>query len=200
MKNNIISNSFHITKADRNSANSHNSLLVWFTGLSGSGKSTLANALEIALFDLGIKTYILDGDCIRKGINNDLSFDPEDRSENIRRVAEISKLLIDAGLVVIASFVSPYKIDREKVGYTVNSTNFVEIFVNTSIEECKRRDVKGLYKKAHEGEILNLTGISAPYEIPEQPDIEIFTEKETIDESVAKILKFIAPKLKLNHE
>ena len=200
MKENTFSTTFHISKLKRNVANNHNSLLIWFTGLSGSGKTTLANALEKELFQKGVKTYILDGDHLRNGINNDLSFEPADRSENIRRVAEISKLLMDAGLVVIASFISPYKIDREKIGIAVNSTNFVEIFVNTSLEECKKRDVKGLYKKANDGEILNLSGVSAPYEIPENPAIEICTEKETIEESISKILDYITPKLKLNHE
>lgn len=200
MKENTFPTIFQISKAKRNSANKHKSLLIWFTGLSGSGKTTLANALEVVLFQKGIKSYVLDGDNLRNGINNDLSFEPKDRKENIRRVAEISKLLMDAGLVVIASFVSPYKIDRKNIENTVNSTNFVEIFVNTSLKECKRRDVKGLYKKAKDGEILNLSGVSSPYEIPENPDIELFTETETIEESVAKILDFIKPKLKLNHE
>ncbi len=196
----IIPHNFNIDKEKRNKQNKHASFLLWFTGLSGSGKSTLANLVEKELYKQKVKTYILDGDNIRSGINNDLSFEPQDRSENIRRVAEISNLLIDAGLVVMASFISPYKNDRIIVSNIIKSCNFVEIFVNTSIEECERRDVKGLYKKAREGEILNLTGVSTPYEIPEQPDVEIFTEKETIEESVAKIMKFIAPKLKRNHE
>lgn len=200
MKSNITPHNFSLNKALRNSANNHNSFLIWFTGLSGSGKSTLANALEIALFNDGIKTYILDGDNVRSGLNEDLSFEPEERSENIRRVAELSKLLIDAGLVVIGSFVSPYKNDREIVSNIVNCSNFVEIFVNTSVEVCEKRDVKGLYKKARCGEIKNLTGVSAPYEIPDSPDIEICTELETIEESVKRILEFITPKLKLKNE
>ena len=200
MKSNITPHNFSLNKELRNAANKHNSFLIWFTGLSGSGKSTLANELEIALFNDGIKTYILDGDNVRSGLNEDLSFEPQERSENIRRVAELSKLLIDAGLVVIASFVSPYKNDREIVSNIVNCSNFVEIFVNTSVGECEKRDVKGLYKKARCGEIKNLTGVSSPYEIPECPDLEICTETEPIEESVKRILEFITPKLKLKNE
>jgi adenylylsulfate kinase len=197
---NIFPHLFNVSKQDRNSANKHNSFLIWFTGLSGSGKSTLANELEIELFKAGIKTYILDGDNVRNGLNEDLSFEPQERSENIRRVAELSKLLIDAGLLVIASFVSPYKNDREIVNNIVNCSNFVEIFVNTSVDECEKRDVKGLYEKARCGEIKNLTGVSSPYEIPDNPDLEICTETELIEESVKRILEFIAPKLKLKNE
>lgn len=200
MKNNINPHYFTLNKELRNAANKHNSFLIWFTGLSGSGKSTLANALEMALFNKGVKTYILDGDNVRSGLNEDLSFEPRDRSENIRRVAELSKLLIDAGLVVIGAFISPYKNDREIVNNIVNCSNFVEIFVNTSVDECEKRDLKGLYKKARSGEIKNFTGVSAPYEIPMNPDIEICTEIETIEESVKKILDFITPKLKLKDE
>ena len=148
----------------------------------------------------GIKTYTLDGDNIRKGINKDLTFSPEDRTENIRRIGEISKLLLDAGLVVIAVFISPYKKDRENVKNINKEFNFLEIFVNTSVEECERRDVKGLYKKARAGIIKNMTGISAPYEAPVNPDIEINTEIETVANSVQKILKILTPKLKFNHE
>ena len=174
--------------------------MIWFTGLSGSGKSTIANALELELHKQGIKTYTLDGDNIRKGINNDLTFSPEHRTENIRRIAEVANLMIDAGLVVLAAFVSPYKKDREKIKSIVKDVNFVEVYINTSIEECERRDVKGLYKKARAGEIKNMTGISAPYEAPDNPDIEIRTENESINSSVKKIIDHITPKLKLNHE
>ena len=156
--------------------------------------------VEYALFNEGIKTYSLDGDNIRKGINNDLSFSPEDRMENIRRIAEIANLMIDAGLVVLAAFVSPYKKDRENIRTIVKDVNFVEIYINTSLEECERRDVKGLYKKARLGEIKNMTGISAPYEAPETPDLEIKTENENIDASVKRIVDFIKPKLNLEDE
>ena len=197
MKENIIRHEYQVSIHDRRKANNHNSFLLWFTGLSGSGKSTIANKVELELHRQGIKTYTLDGDNIRKGLNNDLSFSPEDRTENIRRIAESANLMIDAGLVVLAAFVSPYKKDRENIKTIVGDVNFVEVYINTSIEECERRDVKGLYKKARAGEIKNMTGISAPYEAPENPEIEILTEKETIEESVAKIIEFITPKLKL---
>nr|WP_321221286.1 adenylyl-sulfate kinase [uncultured Psychroserpens sp.] len=200
MKENIIPHNYQVSRKDRVVSNKHNSFLIWFTGLSGSGKSTIANLVEESLFKSGIKTYSLDGDNIRKGINNDLTFAPKDRTENIRRIAEISNLMIDAGLVVFAAFVSPYKKDRENIRTIVKDVNFVEVYINTSIEECERRDVKGLYKKARAGEIKNMTGISAPYEAPEQPDIEIKTEDESIEDSVKRIVDFITPKLQLNHE
>ena len=196
MKENIIPHDYQVSKSDRQNNNKQNSFLLWFTGLSGSGKSTIANAVELELHNQGIKTYTLDGDNIRKGINSDLTFAPEDRTENIRRIAEIANLMIDAGLVVLAAFVSPYKKDRENIKNIVKDVNFVEIFINTSLEECERRDVKGLYKKARAGEIKNMTGISAPYEAPENPDIEIDTMEESIEASVKKIIKKIKPKLK----
>ena len=198
MKENIIRYDFQIGRVDRRVKNKHNSFLIWYTGLSGSGKSTIANLVEQELFKLDVKTYILDGDNIRKGINNDLTFSPEDRSENIRRIGEIANLMVDAGLVVLAAFVSPYKKDREKVRNVVKDINFVEIFIKTSLEECERRDVKGLYSKAKSGKINDMTGISAPYEVPENPDIEIDTEKLTIEQSVQQIIAFIKPKLKLD--
>ena len=200
MQENIIPHSFKISKSDRLKANKQNAFLIWFTGLSGSGKSTIANAVEQALHNQGVKTYILDGDNIRKGINKDLTFSPEDRSENIRRIAEVANLMVDAGLVVLAAFVSPYKKDRDNIKSIVKDTNFVEVYVNASVEECERRDVKGLYKKARAGEIKNMTGISAPYEAPEQPDIEIKTENVSVEEAVQEIVKYITPKLQLSYE
>ncbi|WP_298901102.1 adenylyl-sulfate kinase [uncultured Psychroserpens sp.] len=200
MSKHIIPHSYQVSKNDRIAANKHGSFLIWFTGLSGSGKSTIANLVEKKLFENGVKTYALDGDNIRKGINKDLSFSPEDRKENIRRIAEIANLMIDAGLVVLAAFVSPYKKDRENIRTIVKDVNFVEVYINTSIEECERRDVKGLYKKARAGEIKNMTGISAPYEAPETPDIEIKTEDESIEDSVKRIVDLITTKLQLNNE
>ncbi len=197
MKEHIIPHNYQVSKTDRREKNKHNSFLIWFTGLSGSGKSTIANVVEQELYRLGVKTYTLDGDNIRKGINNDLTFVPDDRTENIRRIAEIGSLMVDAGLVTLAAFVSPYKKDRENVKNIVKDVNFVEVFINTSIEQCEKRDVKGLYKKARAGEIKNMTGISAPYEVPESPDIEIKTEEITIDEAVKEIINYIKPKLKL---
>lgn len=193
----IIQHNFNVTKAQRNAHKGHCSFLVWFTGLSGSGKSTIADALEQALFEMGIHTYVLDGDNVRTGLNNNLSFSAEDRSENIRRIAEVSKLMIDAGIVVIASFVSPYEADRNNVRKTVGAANWIEVFVNTPIAECEKRDVKGLYAKARAGEIKNFTGVSAPYEEPKNPDIEIDTTKTSVTEAVAVIINKIEHKLKL---
>lgn len=200
MKENIIPHDHLIGVKERRNLNKHNSFLVWFTGLSGSGKSTISNIVEQQLHKLGVKTYLLDGDNVRNGINCNLTFSPEDRTENVRRVSEISKLMIDAGLVVIGAFVSPYEKDRENIKSIVGSDNFVEVFVNTSVEECERRDVKGLYKKAREGKIKNFTGISAPYESPLSPNIEIKTENETIEAAVKRVVKYIKPKLKFQDE
>lgn len=197
MKENIIAHDFTIKKEDRLILNNQNAFLIWFTGLSGSGKSTIANALEKALYSKGIRTYSLDGDNIRQGINSNLSFSPEDRSENIRRIGEIANLMVDAGLVVLASFVSPYREDRERVKSIVGFDNFVEVFVNTPIEECERRDVKGLYAKARKGEIENFTGVNAPYEAPLNPDIEVLTTHATVDEIVDKVYEKIKDKIKL---
>ena len=197
MKENIIRHTYEVSKLQRQKLLNQNSFLLWFTGLSGSGKSTIANALEHKLHNEGYKTYALDGDNIRKGINSDLTFSPEDRKENIRRIAEVSNLMVEAGVVVLAAFVSPYKKDRENIAQIVGNDNFVEIFVNTSIEECERRDVKGLYKKARAGEIKDFTGVNAPYEAPDDPDIEIITDGLSIEECVSKIYDQIKPKLKI---
>ncbi len=194
----IIRQKFELSKEDRQSLKKHGSFLVWFTGLSGSGKSTLANAVEVKLHEMGIHTYPLDGDNIRDGINKNLKFSPEDRDENIRRVAEMSKLFVDAGIVVLGSFISPFAKSREEIKKTVGEENFVEVFLNTSLEECERRDVKGLYKKARTGEIPSFTGISSPYEAPENPDVEIRTEEMTVEEAADKVLAYISTKLALN--
>lgn len=189
---------FKTSRSDREALHGHKAYLLWFTGLSGSGKSTLANMVEIALYNQGLSTYILDGDNIRQGINKDLSFAPKDRTENIRRIAEISNLMLDAGVIILAAFVSPYTKDRQEVQKIVGIDNFIEIFINTSLEECERRDVKGLYKKARSGEIKNMTGISAPYEAPVNPDLEVVTDGKPVEESVEKIIEFINKKLKIN--
>ena len=196
MDKNIVPHSYRITLEERRKLNGHNSFLVFFTGLSGSGKSTIANALELHLFDANIRTYVLDGDNIRRGINKGLTFTPEDRSENNRRIGEIAKLFIDAGIVVLAAFVAPYEKDRQAIRKKVGSKNYVEVFVNTSLEVCEQRDVKGLYQKARKGEIKNMTGISAPYEIPSMPDIEISEENE-VTESVHAIYNFLKSKLNI---
>ena len=200
MQKNIVKHSYSVNRDSRKKLKQHKSILLWFTGLSGSGKSTIANCVEQELHKNSIHTYTLDGDNIRKGLNSDLSFSPEDRSENIRRIAETARLMIDAGLVVLAAFVSPYRNDRDHIRKIVGDDNMVEIFINTSIEECERRDVKELYKKARKGEIKNMTGISAPYESPLHPDIQINTEEVTIVDATKQIINFINPKLILQNE
>ncbi len=197
MKENIIKHNYTISLEERTKLMQQKSFLLWFTGLSGSGKSTIANALERKLHEEGYKTYALDGDNIRQGINQDLTFSAEDRTENIRRIAEVAHLLVDAGVIVLAAFVSPYKKDRENIVNIVGNDNFVEIFVNTSLEECEKRDVKGLYKKARSGEIKNFTGVNAPYEAPDNPDVEVITDNLSVDESVLKIYNTIKQKLKI---
>lgn len=184
---NLFKQNYQIEAAHRQKLKGHRPLTLWFTGLSGSGKSTIANALEQKLYDEGIHTYTLDGDNIRLGINANLTFSPEDRAENLRRVAEVAKLMNDAGLVVLAAFVSPYRKDREKVKNIVGNDNFVEIYVNTPLETCEARDIKGLYAKARKGEIQNFTGVNAPYEPPLNSDISIDTSKESIETSVATL-------------
>ena len=193
---NTVKHTYKVTKTDREEKQGNKAFLLWFTGLSGSGKSTLANLVEVALHKQNKSTYVLDGDNIRQGINKDLSFAPEDRSENIRRIGEVSKLMVHAGIITLAAFVSPYLKDRALVKKIVGENNFIEIFVNTSLEECEHRDVKGLYKKARSGEIKNMTGISAPYEAPVKPNLEVVTDGQPIEESVKIILEFINTKLK----
>jgi adenylylsulfate kinase len=195
MSRNTTKYQFTVSQSDREKLHKHKAFLIWFTGLSGSGKSTIANALENELHTRNISTYSLDGDNIRQGINKDLGFSSEHRTENIRRIAEIANLFVDAGIVTLASFVSPYQKDREEVKKIVGSDKTIEIYVSTSLEECERRDVKGLYQKARKGEITNMTGISAPYEKPLNADLEIDTVSESIEESVQKILQLIEKRL-----
>jgi len=195
---NIIPHNFSISAQERAFHKGHKGLLVWFTGLSGSGKSTIANALEQQLFQQGMHTYVLDGDTIRKGLNNDLSFSAADRTENIRRIAEVANLMVDAGLVVLAAFVSPYKKDRAAIRQTVGTYTMVEVFVDTPLSVCEERDVKGLYAKARAGEISNFTGISAPYEAPTNPEVRIDTTNSTVVEAVETLMAILEPKLKPN--
>ena len=169
--------------------------LVWFTGLSGSGKSTLALRLEHYLFHRGHKVFLLDGDNLRNGLNRDLSFSPQDRKENIRRVAEVAKLMLDAGLVVVSAFISPYAEERELVRQIVGENRFIEVFVNCPLAECEKRDTKGLYAKARKGLIPEFTGISAPYEAPLLPDLEVRTSEESIDESLLQLIQFVEPRV-----
>lgn len=191
----LIEHDFNVNRKMRNDLNGHPSLLIWFTGLSGSGKSTLANLLEIELYENDFRTYLLDGDSLRLGLNKDLSFSAEDRSENIRRISEVSKLMLDAGLITIAAFVSPFEKDRAMIQAIVGAENYMEIFVDTSLEECMKRDVKGLYKKAVAGEIKEFTGISSPYEKPSNPTITISTEKQTPEEALTIIMETVLLKL-----
>ena len=193
----IVPHNFSVDREQRNRNNGHRSFLIWFTGLSGSGKSTIANATEKALHDKGLKTYTLDGDNIRTGINIDLSFSAEDRTENIRRIAEVANLIIDSGAIVLAAFVSPYAIDRENIKKIVGAESFVEVYVSTPLSECEKRDVKGLYAKAREGVIKDFTGITAPYEAPVTPDVAIDTSELEVDEAVEIILKKIERNIKL---
>ena len=188
MEKNIVRHDYKISREDREQLLGQHGILVFFTGLSGSGKSTVANGLEQLLHNQGFNTYALDGDNIRSGINQDLTFSPEDRSENIRRIGEVAKLFIDSGLITLAAFVAPYEKDRNFIKQTVGSDRYFEVFVNTSLEECERRDVKGLYAKARAGEIKNLTGVSAPYEKPQNAQV-VLTEALSLEESVTKVFE-----------
>ena len=197
MSENIYLQDYKVNLDVRQRLKGHKPLVVWFTGLSGSGKSTVANELEKALFEKKVHTYTLDGDNIRLGINKGLTFSQEDRKENLRRVGEIAKLMVDAGLVCIAAFVSPLNADREVLKEIIGRENFVEVFVNTPIEVCEQRDIKGLYAKARRGEIKDFTGVNAPFEAPIKPDLIIDTSKEKLKESVDKLTLVINKKIKL---
>jgi adenylylsulfate kinase len=190
----VVWHNSYINRQDRNRLNNHKNGLVWFTGLSASGKSTIAHTVEKKLFEQGIRTYVLDGDNIRHGLNNNLGFSREDRKENLRRIVEVSKLMVDAGILVLAAFISPYREDREYVRNRFKDDNFMEIYVKCSVEECEKRDPKGLYQKAKAGIIKNYTGISAPYEEPENPDLVIDSEKFGIESSIQKVLEFLEKK------
>ena len=190
---------FKIDQKSRNNLNKHNSFVVWFTGLSGSGKSTICNSLEVLLNAKKINTFTLDGDSVRNGLNKDLGFSDEDRSENIRRVAEVSKILMNAGNVVLASFITPFQQDRDLVKQIVGQNNYLEVFVNTSLKTCIERDPKGLYKKSKSGLIKSMTGIDSKYEIPKSFDIEIL-EHNTIEESVEILYGLIKDKLAIVNE
>jgi adenylylsulfate kinase len=183
----------YIKRAERNRLNNHKSGLIWFTGLSASGKSTVAHLVEKKLWQQGIRTYVLDGDNVRHGLNIDLGFGREDRKENLRRIVEVCKLMVDAGLVVLTAFISPYKEDRSYVKSKLKD-DYIEIYVKCAVEECERRDPKGLYKKARDGIIKNYTGISAPYEEPGAPDLVLETEKLDIGTTVEIVLDFLKGK------
>ena len=190
---------FKIDQKSRNILNKHNSFVIWVTGLSGSGKSTICNSLEKLLNSKKINTFTLDGDNVRNGLNKDLSFSNEDRSENIRRVAEVSKILMNAGNVVLASFITPFQKDRDLVKDIIGENNYIEVFLNTSLKTCIERDPKGLYQKSKSGLIKNMTGIDSKYEIPESFDIEI-SEHNTLEESVEILYGLIKDKLEITNE
>lgn len=194
---NIIPHNHTIKLQDRLKKNGHPSKLVWFTGLSGSGKSTLASALETYLYNKNVNTYILDGDNIRSGLNKDLDFSDASRKENIRRIAEVSRLFLDAGVVVLTAFISPFKADRLQAKQLVGEENFIEVFVDTPLEICEQRDVKGLYAKARAGKIPNFTGIDSPFERPENPDVLIETQGKSIEESLQELVNSIKSKLEI---
>ena len=196
-KKNIHPTKFKITNHDRISFLNQKPILIWFTGLSGSGKSTLANGIEIALFKKGFLTYLLDGDNVRSGLNKDLGFSDQDRIENIRRIAEVSSLFIDAGVIVISAFISPFINDREMIRMMVGDEKFIEIHVDCPIEICEKRDVKGLYAKARSGQIKNFTGIDSPYEAPVSPFMKINSADESLEISIEKLLEGIIEKIKI---
>ncbi|HMV22216.1 MAG: adenylyl-sulfate kinase [Betaproteobacteria bacterium] len=191
----VVWHSPTVTRVDRERQNGHRACVIWFTGLSGAGKSTLAHALEAALFSRGMRTYVFDGDNVRHGLCGDLGFSPSDRRENLRRIGEMAKLFADAGVVGLAAFISPLREDRELVRRIVGSDNFVEVFVSCPLDVCETRDVKGMYRRARAGEIAEFTGISAPYEAPESPDLVLETGRESIGDSVERMLSLILPRL-----
>jgi adenylylsulfate kinase len=188
---NIIYHQASVTRQRRNKLNNHRSVVLWFTGLSGSGKSTLAHSLEEKLFQKGCRTFVLDGDNVRHGLNSNLDFSEAGRTENIRRISEVSKLMLESGLIVMTAFISPINKDRGEARQLISNEDFIEIYCKASIETCETRDVKGLYKRARAGEITNYTGIDSPYEVPENPELTIDTDNQSLEGSVSTILSFL---------
>ena len=188
---NISWSESHVSRDERRKLLGHEAATLWLTGLSGSGKSTIALAVERELVERGVSAYVLDGDNVRQGLNSNLGFSPEDRTENIRRIGEVAKLFNDAGVIVLTAFISPYRADRDQVRATLPDGEFVEILVDCPLEECEQRDVKGLYKKARAGEIPEFTGISAPYEAPESPELVLETAKHDLDACVQRVLEHL---------
>ncbi len=188
---NIIYHQATVTRQRRNKLNNHRSIVLWFTGLSGSGKSTLAHSLEERLFQRGCSTFVLDGDNVRHGLNSNLDFSEAGRTENIRRISEVSKLMLESGLIVMTAFISPFSKDRNEARKLITSDDFVEIYCKASLEKCESRDVKGLYKRARAGEIKNYTGIDSPYEVPDNPDLIIDTDNQSLEDSVLSILSYL---------
>src|SRR5437867_3386644 len=188
---NIVWHPGAVTRADREQVNGHRGCIIWLTGLSGSGKSTIAVELEKRLWDRGMRAFILDGDNIRHGLNKNLGFSPADRTENIRRIGEVAKLFVEAGMVAITAFISPYRADRDQVRALVGPDDFVEVFVDCPLEVCEQRDVKGLYEKARAGKIPEFTGISAPYEAPLRPEVTLRTHEQPPEASATQVLDYL---------
>ena len=191
---NTVYHNATVTRERRNQLNSHKSVIIWFTGLSGSGKSTLAHSVEEELHNLGCRTYVLDGDNVRHGLSSNLTFSDDDRKENIRRIGEAAKLMMEAGVIAMTAFISPFKKDRNLVRQLLPQGDFIEIFCKAGLETCESRDVKGLYKRARDGEIKNYTGIDSPYEVPDNPELVIDTEGELLEESVARVMSLLKSK------
>ena len=191
---NVTWHAHNITREDRQKLNGHRGAVLWFTGLSGCGKSTIANAVDQLLHEQGIHTFVLDGDNIRMGLNRNLGFTAEDRTENIRRIGEVARLFADSATIVLTAFISPYQADRDLVRGLIAEGQFIEILVNASLETCEARDPKGLYKKARAGEIDNFTGISAPYEAPNKPEIVLDSDHKGVETLAREVIAFLAAK------
>jgi adenylylsulfate kinase len=191
MNTDIVWHHATITRAHREKLNVHRSAILWFTGLSGSGKSTLAHAVEEKLYELNCRTFVLDGDNVRQGLCSDLGFSVEDRSENIRRISEAAKLLVESGVIAMTAFISPFRADRQKARSIFPHGDFIEIFCEASLDVCERRDVKGLYKRARAGEVKEFTGISSPYEAPANPELIVRTGELELDDCVAQVIEFM---------
>ena len=191
---NIVLHEHHVSKSERAKLKQQRPCILWFTGLSGSGKSTIANEVERRLHQRGKHTYLLDGDNVRLGLNSDLSFSDADRVENIRRIGEVSKLFVDAGLIVLTAFISPFKEDRNRVREMMQEGEFIEIFIDTPLRVCERRDPKGLYKKARKGEIAEFTGVSSPYEAPQEAELHIQTENMSVSTAAKSVLEYLEKK------
>ena len=193
--NNTVWHHATVNRELRNQQNRHKSIILWFTGLSGSGKSTIAHAVEEQLFKQGFRTFVLDGDNVRQGLSSNLGFSEQDRKENIRRVGQTAKLMVEAGIITITAFISPYRQDRERVKIMMPPEDFIEIYCEATLETCERRDVKGYYKKARAGIIKNYTGIDSPYEIPDNPELTLNTDNQTLEESVLAVLALLKQKV-----
>ena len=194
MRAHVHPHAFAVSRTDRQLLNGHAGKVIWLTGLSGSGKSTLANALDVALYERGLRTYLLDGDNVRSGLNRDLGFSNADRVENIRRIAEVAHLMMDAGLIVLTAFISPFAREREMARTLIGAENFLEIYVDAPLEVCEQRDVKGLYKLARSGKIAHMTGIDSPYEPPAAPDYTAQTDQKSLESIVSEMLQILSSK------